>query len=71
MQFEWAVHNMAYVGASILGFEKEKGQAGSVDFGKTLFADNHKGTGLLMKASYFVHSPVTWLIDLIIQLGGE
>ena len=68
--YEWMAHNLAYAGASILGIDKYKASAQSVDVGKTLFGDRHGG--LIehgMKIPYIVLNPVTAVIDLIVNGG--
>ena len=62
--YEWMLHNFAYAGASILGLNKYKDQAQSVDIGKTVFADPHDGfIGHSMKIPYIVLFPIAAVID--------
>ena len=70
MSHEWMLHNIAYAGASILGLEKYKKPAQSVDLGKTLFGDDHNNfIEHSMKISYFLLNPLNALIDIVINGG--
>ena len=67
---EWLLHNVAYVGSSVLGLDRYAAMAQSVDVGKTLFADSHGG--LIehgMKVSYLLLNPLNAIIDMIINGG--
>ena len=67
---EWMLHNIAYAGASILGPDSFKASAESVDIGKTVFDDSHKGfIEHALKTPYIVLFPITAVIDLFINGG--
>ena len=68
--YEWMLHNIAYGGASILGLDSFKASAESVDIGKTVFDDSHKGfIEHALKTPYIVLFPITAVIDLFINGG--
>jgi len=68
--YEWMLHNIAYAGASILGLDSFKASAESVDIGKTVFDDSHKGfIEHALKTPYIVLFPITAVIDLFINGG--
>ena len=54
MQYEWFVHNVAYVGGRIVGSQSIIDSATDVDLGKTIFFDDHDYKSHIMKGSYIL-----------------
>lgn len=79
VQFEWELHNYAYIYSKITKNEDYINRSKTLDLDKTIFADNHSdidyvGTlSHIMKTSYMlVVNPIYWIYDLIVNGGyGE
>lgn len=70
LMYEWMLHNIAFWGSSLLGFDDYADMAASVDVGETLFSDDHNNwMEHGMKLSYILLDPASSLIDLIINGG--
>ncbi|MBR1890940.1 MAG: RHS repeat-associated core domain-containing protein [Clostridia bacterium] len=77
MQFEWAVHNLAFYGLSaaktILDFigvgskslDDDIEQSASVNMEPTIFHDKHDGLSIAMFCLYYLVSPRTAILDFI------
>jgi len=67
VQYEWAVHNVAYVFYSVLKNDQKVEDAKSVDVGRTIFADSHGKMSDLMQFSYMSRGIISWVIDFVVQ----
>ena len=76
IQFEWAVHNLANLGLSLIGQESMAESARSVDIGGTIWHDNHPEgiesvMSLGMKVLYCIRTPIFAILDAIVCLTEE
>ena len=67
VQFEWMVHNLAYIGSTVIGHEEYKDRARSVDLGRTIFSDEHGTPSVLMWIGYCILHPRAAIVDAIVD----
>jgi len=67
VQFEWMMHNLAYIGFTVIGDEENKVKAGHVDLGRTIFSDEHGTASVLMWIGYCILNPRAAIVDLIVD----
>ena len=72
MTFEWSLHNVAYVGSSLIGDQATADSAKDVNLGKTIFSDNHGGfIEYGMKHAYMFLYPFGAMYDYYINGGYQ
>ena len=73
--YEWVVHNVAYDAGKVirdLGYtdvgQKIMDKGKDLDFGSTIYDDNHGLESRLMQISYYALSPQNAIYDLIVEI---
>lgn len=69
--FEWAVHNIVYAVGKAVNDTTLMQKGETLDFGNTIWSDNHNTSSALMLIAYIIVCPFQAMVDYDIHANQE